>query len=116
MDNDWTTIGQDTQKIPCPIAENHIEQTIGQPLDNIHRQSGGGGVVQTIGQEINITITDSVTTAEYCPKYKIKVGDKVLVPHLQASDQGEIVREVGEGWVMVDYFPHKFPLDEIIRL
>ena len=116
LDNDWTTIGQDTQKIPCPIAENHIEQTIGQPLDNIHRQSGGGGVVQTIGQEINITITDSVTTAEYCPKYKIKVGDKVLVPHLQASDQGEIVREVGEGWVMVDYFPHKFPLDEIIRL
>jgi hypothetical protein len=60
LDNDWTTIGQDTQKIPCPMAENHTEQTIGQPLDNILHQSGGGGVVQSIGQEINITTTDSV--------------------------------------------------------
>jgi hypothetical protein len=114
LDNDWTTIGQDTQKIPCPIAENHIEQTIGQPLDNVHLQLGGGGLVQTIGQEINITTTDSVATAEV--KEQIKVGDKVLVPHPQANDQGDVVREVGEDWVMVDYFPHKFPLDEIIRL
>jgi KaiC/GvpD/RAD55 family RecA-like ATPase len=116
LDNDWTTIGQDTQKTPCPMVENHIEQTIGQPLDNIHRQSGGGGVVQTIGQETNITTTDSVEAAEYCPKYKIKVGDKVLVPHPQANDQGDVVREVGEGWLMVHYLTHKFPLDEVICL
>ena len=114
LDNDWTTIGQDTQKIPCPIVENHTGQDIGQPLDNGHLQSGGGGVVQTIGQEINITTTDSVATAEV--KEQIKVGDKVLVPHLQANDQGDVVREVGEDWVMVDYFPVKFPLDEVIRL
>ena len=55
-----------------------------------------------------------MATAEV--KEQIKVGDKVLVPHPQANDQGDVVREVGEDWVMVDYFPHKFPLDEIIRL
>jgi KaiC/GvpD/RAD55 family RecA-like ATPase len=114
LDNHWTTIGQDTQKIPCPMAENNTEQTIGQPLDNIHLQSGGGGVVQSIGEETNITITDSVATAEV--QEPIKVGDKVLVPHPQANEQGERVRETGDGWVMVDFFPKKFPLDDVIRL
>ena len=46
----------------------------------------------------------------------IKVGDKVRVPHSQANDQGERVREIGDGWLMVDYFPQQFPLDEVVRL
>lgn len=40
----------------------------------------------------------------------------MLVPHPQANDQGDTVREVGEGWLMVDWIPVKFPLDEVIRL
>ena len=94
-----------TNENPCPVTVTADSQ---QVIEN-----QGGECVFPICTEV-VNKTDNVLSAEV--KEQIKVGDKVLVPHLQASDQGEIVREVGEGWVMVDYFPHKFPLDEIIRL
>jgi KaiC/GvpD/RAD55 family RecA-like ATPase len=81
LDNDWTTIGQDTQKIPCPMAENNAEQTIGQPLDNILYQSGGGGVVQTIGQVTQNTTTDSVEN--------VKDSDRPLLSDLKPGDKIE---------------------------
>lgn len=96
---------------------SHISQTLdseqSQPLpltDSYFQQ--GGGVNDSCKQVVNIA--DNVISAEV--QEPIKVGDKVLVPHPQASDQGERVRETGDGWLMVDYFPQQFSLDDVIRI
>ncbi|MDK2460605.1 AAA family ATPase [Aphanizomenon sp. PH219] len=92
--------------------ENPYPTTVTVDSQQVIENQGGEGVFPICTEVVNKT--DNVLSAEV--KKQIKVGDRVLVPHLQANDQGDVVREVGEDWVMVDYFPHKFPLDEIIRL
>jgi hypothetical protein len=96
---------------------------ISQSLDNQQSQplyltdnylSEGGGINDSCKQVVNITQGED-NTIDVEPE-PIKVGDKVLVSHAQANDQGDRVREVGEGWLMVDWIPVKFPLDQVVRI
>ena len=103
---------QPIKKTNLLTNENPYPTTVTADSQQVMENQGGEGVLPICTEVVNKT--DNVLSAEV--KKQIKVGDRVLVPHLQANDQGDVVREVGEDWVMVDYFPHKFPLDEIIRL
>jgi len=94
-----------TNENPYPVVVLSDSQ---QLVEN----QGGEGVSPDCTEVVNIA--DNVLGAEV--QEPIKVGDKVLVPHPQANDQGDTVREVGEGWLMVDWIPVKFPLDEVTRL
>jgi hypothetical protein len=94
-----------TNENPCSVGVLADSQ---QVIEN----QGGEGVPPVCTEVVNIA--DNILSAEL--KEQIKVGDKVLVPHPQANEQGDTVREVGDGWVKVDYFPKQFPLDEVIRL
>jgi hypothetical protein len=94
-----------TNENPCSVGILSDSQ---QVMEN----EGGEGVSPVCTEVVNIA--DNVISAEV--QEPIKVGDKVLVPHPQANDQGDTVREVGEGWLMVDWIPVKFPLDEVTRL
>jgi predicted Zn-ribbon and HTH transcriptional regulator/KaiC/GvpD/RAD55 family RecA-like ATPase len=92
--------------------ENLCPVTVLVDSQQVVENQGGEGVPPVCTEVVNIA--DNVLSAEI--QEPIKLGDKVLVPHPQANDQGERVREIGDGWLMVDYFPQQFPLDEVIRL
>ncbi len=94
-----------TNENPYPVVVLSDSQ---QVIEN----EGGEGVSPVCTEVVNIA--DNVISAEV--QEPIKVGDKVLVPHPQANDQGDTVREVGDGWVKVDYFPQQFSLDDVIRI
>jgi hypothetical protein len=103
---------QPIKKTNLLTNENPYPTTVTVDSQQVIENQGGEGVPPVCTEVVNIA--DNILSAEV--QEPIKVGDKILVPHPQANDQGDTVREVGEGWVMVDYFPVKFPLDEVIRL
>jgi hypothetical protein len=94
------------------MAENHTEQTIGQPLDNILHQSGGGGVVQSIGQEINITTTDSVESV--IALEDLQPGDIVESEKLPLGLRGwGKVASICDDQVFVELSAKAIPIDSI---
>ena len=103
---------QPIKKTNLLTNENPYPTTVTVDSQQVIENQGGEGVPPVCTEVVNIA--DNVLSAEI--QEPIKVGDKVRVPHSQANDQGERVREIGDGWLMVDYFPQKFPLDEVVRL
>jgi hypothetical protein len=103
---------QSIKKTNLLTNQNLCPVTVLVDSQQVIENEGGEGVPPVCTEVVNIA--DNILSAEL--KEQIKVGDMVLVPHPQANDQGERVRETGEGWVMVDYFPQQFPLNEVIRL
>jgi hypothetical protein len=110
------TIIRNSQQLPektnLLTNENPSPVVVLSDSQQLVENQGGEGVSPDCTEVVNIA--DNVLGAEV--QEPIKVGDKVLVPHPQANDQGDTVREVGEGWLMVDWIPVKFPLDEVTRL
>jgi archaellum biogenesis ATPase FlaH len=103
---------QSIKKTNLLTNQNLCPVTVLVDSQQVVENQGGEGVPPVCTEVVNIA--DNILSAEL--KEQIKVGDKVLVPHPQANEQGDTVREVGDGWVKVDYFPKQFPLDEVIRL
>ncbi|MFM6580237.1 MAG: AAA family ATPase [Dolichospermum sp.] len=92
--------------------ENPYPVTVSLDSQQVVENQGGEGVSPDCTEVVNIA--DNVLSAEI--QEPIKVGDKVLVSHPQASEDGERVREIGDGWVKVDFFPQQFLIDDVIRL
>ncbi|MTJ50671.1 AAA family ATPase [Dolichospermum sp. UHCC 0259] len=100
------------EKINLSTNGNPYPTAVTVDSQQLSEIGGGEGVLPDCTEVVNIA--DNVLSAEI--QEPIKVGDKVLVPHPQANDQGDTVREVGGGWLMVDWIPVKFPLAAVIRL
>lgn len=116
---------QSVEKTNQLTNENPYPVDITTDSQQVMETEGGEGVSQTSVQVANIAdivisaeVQEVMATpaAEIAINEPIKVGDKVLVSHPQANDQGDIVREVGEDWVMVHYLTQKFSLDKVFRL
>jgi KaiC/GvpD/RAD55 family RecA-like ATPase len=94
-----------TNENPYPVMDTGDSQQVSE-------NQGGEGVPPDCTEVANAS--NNILSAE--DREPIKVGDLVLVPHPQASEGGERVREVGDGWLLVDWLSQKFSLDEVVRL
>jgi KaiC/GvpD/RAD55 family RecA-like ATPase len=103
---------QSIKKTNLLTNQNLCPVTVLVDSQQVVENQGGEGVPPVCTEVVNIA--DNILSAEV--QEPIKVGDKVLVPHPQANEQGERVRETGEGWVMVDFFPQQFSIDDVTRL